>query len=132
MFVAPERRPVRDLPYHLMLTVLANVIIWGAIAALGYLFMAMAQGSVPSPTSPDFPWVTVIQAIATVLVAVFTWLVKNQVSRVHETFNSKMDALLLLTANAAKAEGVLEGKRQQVEIQQGMPPVERPFQGGPG
>ena len=108
---------MRDLPYHLMLSVLANVIIWGAIAALGYLFMAMAQGTVPAPTSPDFPWATVIQATATMLIAVFTWLVKNQVSRVHETFNSKMDALLVLTANAAKAEGVLEGKRQQTEIQ---------------
>ena len=103
---------MRDLPYHLMLSILANAIIWGAIAAFGYLMMAMAQGTVPAPNSPDFPWATVIQACATLLVAVFTWLVKTQVTKVHETFNSKMDALLKLTAASAKAEGVLEGRAQ--------------------
>jgi len=101
---------VPDLPYRFALRVLADLLVVGFIAASGVLFLAMAQGKIPPPTSPEFPWATVIQSGATLLVAIFTWLVKNQVSRVHETFNSKMDALLKLTHDAAKAEGYKAGK----------------------
>ena len=121
---------VQDLPYRFALRVLADILVVGFIAASGVLFVAMAQGTVPGPTSQEFPWVTVIQATATVLVAVFTWLVKNQVTRVHDTFNSKMDALIKLTADASRAEGFLEGQKaataKEVAARSVPPPIQQP------
>lgn len=104
------------MPYRLTVRVVTDLLVLGFVLGLGWLAMALAQTvAAPPVPPPEFPWAAVIQGTITVLTAVLAWLVKNQVTQLHTTINSKMDALLKLTAAAAKAEGVLEEKTRRMD-----------------
>jgi len=54
--------------------------------------------------------ISIVTGIVTIILQILTLYNGN---RTHEAVNSKMSALLELTASASKAEGVLQQKEQQ-------------------
>ena len=104
------------MPYRLTVRVVTDLLVIAFVLGLGVLASTLAQPpAVAIPPAETFPWTAVIQGAITILTAVLAWLVKNQVTELHTTINSKMDALLKLTAAASKAEGVKE-ERDRAEV----------------
>jgi hypothetical protein len=58
--------------------------------------------------------IAIIGGSTTVIVAGFTYL-SNKLTGIHKQINSRMDEMLRMNKEASKAEGNLEGRKEQKE-----------------
>lgn len=96
-----------------IIRVMMDGLIFVGVAGFAILTKAWADGKIMP--AEGIPWVAIFLGFGNLLTAALAWLLRAQVQAVHDTFNSKMDKLLELTAAASKAEGVLEEKARSKE-----------------
>ena len=57
--------------------------------------------------------VALISAIGSAVTGFFAWKALQRIHDIHVSINSRMDELIVLTAEKSRAQGVLEGQNQK-------------------